>query len=110
MLSSSVRIEGAVKREMETVITRKGQITIPAPIRRALDLHEGDRVAMVIDGEEIRLRRRASVVERTAGVFRHAGDPPTAEELRRVAECTLAEDRYRATDEGASWPGQGPGE
>ncbi len=42
-------------KEHLSVVTRKGQITIPAEIRRALDLKEGDTVAWRQDGDEVRL-------------------------------------------------------
>jgi AbrB family looped-hinge helix DNA binding protein len=32
-----------------SVVTRKGQITIPAEIRRALNIKEGDKVAFTMD-------------------------------------------------------------
>ncbi|MHB8644957.1 MAG: AbrB/MazE/SpoVT family DNA-binding domain-containing protein [Thermomicrobiales bacterium] len=38
------------------VITRKGQITVPADIRRALQLQEGDTVAFRIEDGEVRVR------------------------------------------------------
>ncbi|MBI3976726.1 MAG: AbrB/MazE/SpoVT family DNA-binding domain-containing protein [Chloroflexi bacterium] len=78
-------------RELLTVITRKGQITVPAEIRRALGLKEGDKVALTMENHEVRLRRAGSVVERTAGILR--GDEPvlSAEELRVAAERAIAE-------------------
>lgn len=52
-----------------TTVTRKGQITIPAEIRRALSINEGDKVLVAFDDGEVRLERYGSVAERTAGIF-----------------------------------------
>jgi antitoxin PrlF len=52
-----------------TTITRKGQVTIPIDIRRALDLKEGDHLAVEQQGEAVVLRRATSVAERTAGIL-----------------------------------------
>lgn len=41
--------------EHPSIITRKGQVTIPAEIRRALNLKEGDAVIWRRDGEVVRL-------------------------------------------------------
>ena len=76
-----------------SVLTRKGQVTIPAEVRRKLGLKRGDRVAFVLDDGSVRLVREASVTERTAGIFRTKEPPLTAEELRRAAEEAIAEDR-----------------
>jgi antitoxin PrlF len=96
-------------RELFTVVTRKGQITVPAEIRRALGLHVGDKVAVVLDNGQVRLRRAGSVVARTAGILKGTEAPPTAEELREVAEESIAEDvvqrlesQVAGTD--ARWP------
>ncbi len=37
-------------------MTKKGQVTIPAPIRKRLGLREGDHVAFVEEGEKVQLR------------------------------------------------------
>jgi len=79
-------------RELLTVVTRKGQITVPAEIRRALGLHEGDKVAVVLDNDQVRLRRAGSVVARTAGILKGTEAPLTAEELRNAAQDAIAED------------------
>lgn len=38
-------------KELLTVVTRKGQITIPAEVRKALNLKQGDKVALVLEPE-----------------------------------------------------------
>lgn len=75
-----------------TVITRKGQITIPAEFRRILGLKEGDRVAVVLEGEQVRLMRAGSVVMRTAGSLKSDRPLLTAESLREVAEQAVTGD------------------
>lgn len=84
--------------EAETVVTRKGQITIPVSIRRALSLREGDRIAWAMEGQEVRLVRRPGVVDRTAGMFHHGGAALAAEELRLVAESAISGDRRLSAD------------
>jgi len=79
-------------KEMRTVLTRKGQVTVPAEIRRQLGLKRGDRLAFVLDKGEVRLTRTGSVVERTAGAFRTRRPALTAEELRDAAERAMAEE------------------
>lgn len=53
----------------QTTVTRKGQITIPVEIRRALKLNEGDQVAVERHGDAVLLRRAVSATDRTAGVL-----------------------------------------
>jgi AbrB family looped-hinge helix DNA binding protein len=79
-------------KEMRTVMTRKGQVTVPAEIRRQLGLRRGDKVTFVIHRGEVRVKRTGSVVERTAGAFRARRAPLTAEELRQAAERAMAEE------------------
>lgn len=79
-------------KELVTVITRKGQITVPAEVRKALGLKQGDKVAIVLSDEtppEVTLRPYQSVVERTAGIFRPPGgwkQPADLKQLRRLFE------------------------
>ena len=79
-------------RESLSVVTRKGQITVPAEIRRALGLKEGDKVAFSLEEGEVRLTRSESVVARTAGAFKTDEPPKSAEELRVLAEEAIARD------------------
>lgn len=74
------------------VMTRKGQVTIPAEMRRALEIEEGDRVAFELVDDEVHIRRVGSVAERTAGILKGNESPPSAEELREIAEEVIAQD------------------
>ena len=38
----------AIVGEHTTIVTRKGQITVPVAVRRALNLKEGDRVVVTL--------------------------------------------------------------
>ncbi len=76
-------------KELLTVVTRKGQITIPAEIRNALGLKEGDKIAISIvdsDGGQARLRPVRSVAEATFGAITPRRQPEDFKELRRLFE------------------------
>jgi AbrB family looped-hinge helix DNA binding protein len=78
-------------------VTSKGQITIPAEIRQALSVAPGDRVSFSLEDGVVRVERERSWVERTAGMFKGRGPkvPPTARELREMAEIAIVEDVMR---------------
>jgi antitoxin PrlF len=79
-------------KERLSVVTRKGQITIPADIRRALNIKEGDKVAFTMEEGEVKLSRTGSVVAATAGALKSDMPPLSPEEERRAAEEAIAED------------------
>lgn len=57
-----------------TTLTTKGQIVIPADVRRHLDLKEGMRLCVLEEGGRIVLQPlNAAYFERTAGVLRTKG-------------------------------------
>ncbi len=88
--------------EHTTVVTRKGQITVPIAVRRALNLSEGDRVVVTLDAGGARITPQGSVTARTAGIVRSNRPPLSAEEEREEAERAVAEqavERARWTDE-----------
>lgn len=78
-------------KQLHTVVTRKGQVTVPVEIRRELGLNIGDKVTFTIDEGDVRLARTGSVVERTAGVFKDKKPALTAKQLRQAAEQAIAE-------------------
>jgi len=79
-------------KELVASVTSKGQVTIPLEVRRILGVAVRDKVAFVVEGDQVRLTRRGSIVEHTAGTLRGEEAPLTAEELRRVGEDALAEE------------------
>lgn len=90
-------------RELLTVVTRKGQITVPVEIRRALDLKQGDKVALcLVDAvkQEVHLRPIRSVAERTFGAVPSRKRPEDLKALRRAFE--------QAAGEAAAAEGQTP--
>ena len=87
-------------RELTTILTRKGQITVPVEIRRALGLKEGDKVAIALsdpENGEATLRPVRSVAERTFGAVTPRKCPEDFKELRRLFEEGQA---IEALDEG----------
>jgi AbrB family looped-hinge helix DNA binding protein len=83
---------GQEMREHLSVVTRKGQITIPAEIRRALNIKEGDKVAITLDKNEVKVSRTGSVVAATAGALKSDMPALSPEEERRATEEAIAED------------------
>ena len=78
--------------EQLTVVTRKGQVTIPADIRRALGIKEGDKVAFVLEDDQVKLTRKGSVVEQTAGALKSDIPALSLREERDAAEQAIAEE------------------
>ena len=94
-----------MSQELYTVVTRKGQITVPAQIRRALKIKEGDRIALSIregaDSEAV-LRPVRSVVESSYGIARSTGQVVDLDSMRGEFERGLAEDAL----DGVASPGE----
>jgi AbrB family looped-hinge helix DNA binding protein len=77
---------------IHTTLTRKGQVTVPVEIRRALGLKRGDKVVFTMEDGTVRLARTGSVVERTRGVFKSHLPPLTPREMREFAEQAIADE------------------
>lgn len=78
--------------ELVSIVTRKGQVTIPALIRRKLRIKEGDKVSFIMENNEILLKHTGSIVERTAGMFKTRKPSLTAGQLREEAERVIGEE------------------
>ena len=73
---------------MEVVVTRKGQITIPAKIRKKLNLVEGSRVS-------VRLEKNKIIIEPVVTIFDLAGSgskEADSEELKKMLDRMRSED------------------
>lgn len=66
-----------------SVLTSKGQVTIPADVRRRLGLSPGDRLAFVLDGDQVRLVRRENRIEAAFGVCKPA-QSVSDEDMERI--------------------------
>lgn len=75
-------------------MTVKGQVTIPAEIRRRFGIGPHDTVAFVVTDDEIRLMPAKSVVARTAGML--GSDQPrlSEEEEARLVELAWVEESH----------------
>lgn len=76
-------------------ITQKGQVTIPADIRRLLGLAPHDKVAFVVEADQVRLTPATSVVARTAGLLKSALPRLMPQEEHAAAEEAMAEEVSR---------------
>jgi antitoxin PrlF len=92
MNTYTTHYEASDMTEQLTVVTRKGQVTIPADIRRALGIKEGDKVAFVLEDKQVKLTRKGSVVEQTAGALKSDIPALTPQEEREAAAQGIAEE------------------
>lgn len=79
-------------KEHISVVTRKGQVTLPADLRHTLGIKQGDKVMFRLQDNEVVLRPTESIVAATAGIFKSDQPLMTAEQLRVAAEEAIAEE------------------
>ena len=87
-------------KEHLSVVTRKGQITLPVEIRRALGIREGDKMALSLgdlEKSEVILRPVRSVAELTFGAVPPRTKPEDFQELRRRFEEGIVEEAMAET-------------
>ncbi|MEM0118011.1 MAG: AbrB/MazE/SpoVT family DNA-binding domain-containing protein [Conexivisphaerales archaeon] len=72
--------------EYEVVITRKGQTTIPAPLRKKYRMVEGTRLVVIDSGEGILLKPAASILDLAGSGAIFATAEEMKKELRRMRE------------------------
>ena len=79
------------------VLTTKGQITIPAEVRKEMGLTTGDRVYFIRNPETGRFKvtRRTGSVKDLFGFLKHEGPPVTIEQMNDDMAQYLGEDDER---------------
>ena len=77
-------------RQAITRVTSKGQVTIPAEIRRALGIKPRDRVEFSLVDGAAKVVKAESVVDRLAGSIPWSGGPIDIKKLRREFEDAMA--------------------
>ena len=73
-------------KEIITTMTQRGQVTIPAEVRRLLNLKPKDKVAFEIEEREVRLAPVKFTLESAYGSVEPLHRPEDFEEITRVAK------------------------
>jgi bifunctional DNA-binding transcriptional regulator/antitoxin component of YhaV-PrlF toxin-antitoxin module len=90
-------IREADMRERFTTIIEDRKIEIPSEMLACLGLKPGDAVDLCIRDGLLQVAGPVSIVERTAGALKPPPGmiPPSAEEMRQMAEEAIAEDAFK---------------
>lgn len=86
-------------REFTTTITQRGQVTIPAEVRRVLGVKHRDKVAFTIEDGEVRLASASFTLESAYGSVKPSKKPEDFEEISRAAKDDKAERTVRELSE-----------
>jgi AbrB family looped-hinge helix DNA binding protein len=76
-----------------STLTRKGQITIPKPLRDRLGLHLGDRISFHLRGEEIILKPILRTILDLEGSVQPKGRPEDSGDIRRKVAAMRGRER-----------------
>ena len=76
-------------------LTSKGQVTIPAPVRRLLGIVPRDKIEFLVTGSDVRIAPATSVAARTAGVLRSQVSALTPQEEKAAVEHAIAGEAER---------------
>ncbi|MEM2953599.1 MAG: AbrB/MazE/SpoVT family DNA-binding domain-containing protein [Candidatus Bathyarchaeia archaeon] len=74
--------------ETEVVVTRKGQTTIPAELRKKYNIEEGTRLQVIETSEGILFKPKKSTIDLAGSGAKHA----TPEEMKRLLDKLREED------------------
>ena len=86
-------------KEITSTITQRGQVTIPAEIRRLLGLKPKDKVAFTIEDGEVRLAPASFDLASAYGSVKPAQMPEDFEEVSRIAKDDKAEKIIRESSQ-----------
>ena len=86
-------------REFTTTITQRGQVTIPAEVRRVLGVKHRDKVAFTIEDGEVRLAPASFTLESAYGSVKPSKKSEDFEEISRAAKDEKAERTVRELSE-----------
>ncbi|MBI2872660.1 MAG: type II toxin-antitoxin system PrlF family antitoxin [Chloroflexi bacterium] len=87
-------------REITTTITQRGQVTIPAEVRRVLGVKPRDKVAFSIEDGEVRLAPASFSLESAYGSVKPSRKPEDFDEVSRTAKDAKAEKSARELGRG----------
>ncbi len=78
-------------KENLATITKKGQVTIPVEIRKALGLKPRDKVAFILDHDIVRLEPASSALKAGFGAVKPRRKPEDFKELRSKVRERVAQ-------------------
>jgi antitoxin PrlF len=84
--------KGITMRELETKLTQKGQVTIPAEIRHRLGLKPKDVVRFEIEGDEVKLKPATSQLLAGFGAVTPKEKPEDWRKVRAEMEEAAADE------------------
>lgn len=82
-------------REYVTTITQRGQVTIPAEVRRLLGAKPRDKIAFRVEGDTVRLVPVEFTLEQVFGSVTPLQRPENFDELSRRAKDEKAKQTLR---------------
>jgi AbrB family looped-hinge helix DNA binding protein len=86
-------MDSTMALEHRSKVTRKGQVTVPAEVRKALGLQRGDGVSFFMKNGTVHIAKSRSVAEMTAGSLRNPKVPFAGVRAEREAfERLVAEE------------------
>ncbi len=83
-------------QELETRLTQKGQVTIPAAIRHRLGLKPKDKVRFEVEGEDVKIKPATSKLLEGYGAVTPRKRPEDWKKLRSDIEQAIAEEAVAA--------------
>jgi antitoxin PrlF len=84
-----------MSQPFQSRMTSKGQVTVPAELRRELGLKPGDRVEFVRENGSIQVRKAESIVMKLAGSVPSRGVVLEPDDIHRIVEEGVAEEYAR---------------
>ncbi len=77
--------------EITTTITKRGQVTVPAQVRRTLGVKPRDKITFTIDGKKVHLTPAAFTLESAYGSVSPSKKPEDFEAITQDAKDEKAE-------------------
>ena len=86
-------------QEIYASVTERGQVTIPAEVRRQLGLRTRDKIIFVIDDDRVLLKRPKYRLEDVYGSIPALAEPKDWDEVLRIAHDEAARSVVNKTKE-----------
>jgi len=82
-------------REFTASVTERGQVTIPAEVRRLLGLKKRDKLSFVVEDGKVTVRKPRFTIETLAGSVPALKEPIEWDEMMRIVHEEIAEREIR---------------